>query len=86
MTCGKFRKEKEVKLLSDNEIKRISKSLAADYPAYQSVAPKVSGQSDGNYLLVYEKKEKTEDGLDLKRIVRVTVDSNGKILKISESR
>ena len=57
-----------------------------DYPQFAHTRPQVSERSDGSYLLVYEEKLRTGDGLSIMSRLRVVADANGEILKISVSR
>ena len=66
-------------------VDRINKTIYKDYPFYKGVKPKVT-ERGGELLLVYEKNEKTEDGLNLPMMLRVRADTEGKIKAISGSR
>lgn len=66
-------------------VDQISKTVYKDYPFYKGVKPKVSERS-GELLLVYEKNEKTEDGLTLPMQLRVKASADGKIKSVSGSR
>ena len=67
-------------------VDRINKTIYKDYPFYKGVKPKVTEQPGGLLLLVYEKNEKTEDGLNLPMMLRVRADAEGKIKAVSGSR
>lgn len=64
----------------------INQTVYQDYPYFRNINPKITETSDGKAVLVYEKKEKTADGVPIKLVLRVTADADGKILKISTSR
>ncbi|MBQ4514780.1 MAG: hypothetical protein II969_17435 [Anaerolineaceae bacterium] len=66
-------------------IEKINHEVYRDYPFYKGVKPKVSEQN-GGLLLVYEKSEKTADGLSLPMSLRVKADDTGKIKSVSGSR
>lgn len=66
-------------------VDRINKTIYKDYPFYKGVKPKVT-ERGGELLLVYEKNEKTEDGLNLPMMLRVRADTEGKIKAVSGSR
>lgn len=66
-------------------IDKINREIYRDYPFYKGVKPKVSEQN-GGLLLVYEKNEKTADGLSLPMSLRVKADDTGKIKSVSGSR
>ena len=65
-------------------IDKINKEIYRDYPFYKGVKPKVSENSKGELLLVYEKNEKTEDGLPMQ--LRVKADPQGGIRSVSGSK
>ena len=67
-------------------IDKINKEIYKAYPYWKGVKPKVSENAKGELLLVYEKNEKTEDGLNLPMILRVRADAEGKIKAVSGSR
>ena len=60
---------------------KVSRQIYREFPLYKGVKPKKSGST-----LIYEKKEKTEDGFEMKLTLRVTVDNEGNILQISGNR
>ena len=66
-------------------VDRINKTIYKDYPFYKGVKQKVT-ERGGELLLVYEKNEKTEDGLNLPMMLRVRADAEGKIKAVSGSR
>ena len=72
--------------LAKKKIDLINQKIYNDYPDYKNVGPRKTVQSDGKTALTYEKKEKTADGTDIKLLLRVTVDNEGKILKVSGSK
>mgnify|MGYP000037444778 CR=1 FL=1 len=67
-------------------IRAVAKKISGDYPQFAHTRPQVSERSDGSYLLVYEEKLRTGDGLSIMSRLRVVADANGEILKISVSR
>lgn len=67
-------------------VDKINKAVYRDYPFYKGVKPKVSENAKGDLLLVYEKSEKTEDGLSLPMQLRVKADSEGNIRSVSGSK
>ena len=66
-------------------VDKINKVIYKEYPFFKGVKPKVTDRG-GELLLVYEKNEKTEDGLNLPMMLRVRADSEGKIKAVSGSR
>mgnify|MGYP007069938408 CR=1 FL=1 len=67
-------------------VDKINKEVYRNYPFYKGVKPKVSENSKGELLLVYEKNEKTEDGLSLPMQLRVKADQQGGIHSVSGSK
>ncbi len=79
--------------MNDKQIKSITSKVSCQFPEVAGVQPKVRRQSGGGskstaatYLITYQGKSKTADGKSITRIVRVTANDSGKIIKISTSR
>ena len=79
--------------MNDKYLKSISSKISRQFPEVAKSKPKVqrqSGQksrsSTTTYLITYRGKAKTADGKSINRIVRVTADDSGKIIKITTSR
>jgi predicted nucleotide-binding protein len=79
--------------MNDKQLKSITAKITRQFPEVAGVQPKVrlqSGQksksSTATYLITYQGKSKAADGKSINRIVRVTANDNGKIIKISTSR
>lgn len=80
--------------MNDNYLKSISSRISRQFPEVSTSNPKIRRQSGKEaktsseksiYLITYRGKVKTADGKSINRIVRVTADDHGKILKISTS-
>lgn len=71
--------------MNDSLIQSVSRQVYQQFPEMRGCKPQ-SKTSGNNKLLVYETSVKTEDGKALRRTVRVTVNQNGEIIKISTSR
>jgi len=56
------------------------------FPEVSGKKPVKHNQPDGKTLLVFKGEGKSENGVKIPRIVRVLVDQNGKILKMTTSR
>ena len=67
-------------------VDKINKTVYRDYPFYKGVKPKVSENGNGDLLLIYEKNEKTADGLSLPMQLRVKADPQGGIRSVSGSK
>ena len=72
--------------ISRAKLDAVNKSVYRDYPAFKNVRPRQNSQTGGKTLLIYEKSERTADGLTIKLTLRVTVDAEGNILKVSASK
>jgi len=79
--------------MNDKSLKSISTKISRQFPEVAKSKPKVqrqSGQksksSTSTYLITYRGQAKTADGKSINRIVRVTADDGGKIIKITTSR
>jgi hypothetical protein len=76
--------------MNDKYLKSISSKISRQFPEVAKSKPKVqrqSGQkSTPTYLITYRGKAQTADGKTINRVVRVTADDGGKIIKITTSR
>ena len=79
--------------MNDKSLKSISSKVSQQFPEVAKSKPKVqrqSGQktksSTSTYLITYRGKALTADGKSIYRVVRVTADDDGKIIKITTSR
>ena len=86
MCFGFGKSEKRTEPEKKHSIEDVIREIGREHPLYKGVQPKSKVQSDGNTLLIFEKNEKTEDGLPINLTLRVTVSPAGKILKISGSK
>lgn len=74
-------------------LKSISIQVYKYFPELEGASPKVQPQTlskslaePRNFLIVYRRTIKTDQGKSLQRIVRVVATSQGKILKMTTSR
>lgn len=65
------------------EIEKINTDIGTK-PFKKAGIPFVEGKDI--WVATFKKREKTEEGLPINRVVRVTMDSTGKKLKITESK
>ena len=65
---------------------KVNKQIYKEYPFYKGVKPKVNELDNGDLLLVYEKSEKTEDGLVLPMQLRVKASADGTIRSVTGSK
>jgi hypothetical protein len=77
-------------MVDRNAISKINRKVSRKFPELSGTRPTVSRQSVPNgsfrYLLIYRAKVKLPGGKSLNRIVRVTTDARGRILRMSTSR
>ncbi len=71
--------------LSRESINRANDKVYQEHPEFNGVSPKVLSEGN-NFILSYETKMKTEDGLSLKMMLKASINIDGKILKISVSK
>jgi hypothetical protein len=81
--------------MNDKYLKSISTKIYRQFPEVDKSKPKVRRQAGhqvksnsgiSTYLITYRGRAKTPDGKSITRIVRVTADDRGKIIKITTSR
>jgi hypothetical protein len=79
--------------MDDRQLQSISSKVSRQFPEVAGARPQVKRQSSSKsksspvtYLITYRGKSKTADGKSITRIVRVTANDTGKILKMSTSR
>jgi hypothetical protein len=75
--------------LSNSQLATISQQIYQKFPELKGVSPQIQNQSTpksagngGHYLMIY--KGKTAQ--NIVRVVRVTADAKGRVLKMSTSR
>jgi hypothetical protein len=56
------------------------------FPEVAGKKPVRHSQPDGKTLLVFKGEAKTANGIKIPRVVRVLIDQNGKILKMTTSK
>ena len=64
----------------------VNQIIYAQHPYLDETTPEVSTLENKNSLLIYRGEVKTESEFVLPIILRVVVDQNGKIVKITTSR
>jgi len=77
-------------MVDRDAISEINKKVTRQFPELSGARPTVSRQAVPNgsfhYLLIYRGTVNLPGGRSMKRIVRVTTDDRGRILRISTSR
>ena len=80
--------------MDDKHLDSICKQIYKRFPEVSGSRPKVQAQklTSGNndtpsqYLMVFQGDQATADGKSIKRILRVVVSEQGRILKVTTSR
>jgi hypothetical protein len=76
--------------MKGDTVARISRQVVRTFPEMDGVHPTVraqdAGQSTDVYLLTYKGRVSLPTGKSMSRIVRVTADAGGRIIRISTSR
>jgi hypothetical protein len=77
--------------MDSKTINSVCSQIYRQFPEVNGVQPKVQPQSNSSqagstYLLIFKGTAKTADGKNLPRIVRATVNDQGKIIKVTTSR
>jgi hypothetical protein len=76
--------------MDSKTVNSVCSQIYRRFPEVNGVRPKVqsqaSPQAGSTYLLIFKGTATTADGKTLPRIVRATVDEQGKILKVTTSR
>lgn len=74
----------------DNTVKnKVNQTIYRRYPEVKDIKPaikKINGKDRDTYLFVYKRKIKSSPDNEVLKIIRVTTDQNGKILKVSVSK
>jgi hypothetical protein len=65
---------------------RICKDIYKQFPEVNGKKPKVRSQGSSHQLLIFHGAAETADGHRIPRTVRVVVDNNGSVTKITTSR
>ncbi|NPV85657.1 MAG: hypothetical protein HPY45_06565 [Anaerolineae bacterium] len=67
-------------------LESICKDIYQRFPEVNGVRPKVRKYETDSYLLIFQAKAQTSNGLSMQRTVRVVTDPSGKVKKVSTSR
>ncbi len=70
--------------LDHSAVEKINQRVYREYPEMRGAHPSISGEGD-RFTLVYKGTVSTPAG-PMSRVVRVTADANGKILRLSTSK
>ena len=68
-----------------NAIAKVNKHVYRKHPQFSKAVPKIKSSGD-NFQLSYSAKVPLPDGKTMKRNLRVTADSSGKVIKLSTSK
>ena len=64
----------------------ICKDIYKQFPEVNGIEPKIRQQGSSHHLLIFHGAAETADGRHIPRTVRVVVDDNGSITKVTTSR
>ena len=67
-------------------IDKVCAQIYRKYPEFKGKKPKIKAYAGSQQLLVFTIQVETADGKSMPRTIRVIVDENGKIGKITTSR
>ena len=67
-------------------IEKVNQEIYKQFPYLKECTPKVSSVENNNFQLIYMSEAKTENGFPIPLIVRVIVNADGKVIKLSTSR
>ena len=72
--------------MESDVIEKVCDQIYRNFPDFKGIKPKIKAYSDNLHLFIFSGKAETADGKTLPRTIRVVVDENGKIVKITTSR
>lgn len=72
--------------MNASAIRKVIDKVAAKYPKMAGKSPKISPQSEGNYLLVFKADDSLPNGKTINQILRVVADEEGNVKKMTSSR
>lgn len=72
--------------MDENAKSNVCSSVYRQFPEVRGVNPSVTNLPGDKFQLIFHGKSKTADGKTIERTVRVAVNPQGKILKLSTSR
>jgi len=72
--------------MDHNLVKTVCDQVYKQFPEVKGIKPDVSNYSSTQYLLIFKGKAKTSDDFDISPTIRVVVNQDGMINKISTSR
>jgi hypothetical protein len=67
-------------------IQKVCSEIYKRFPEVKGSLPDVTPQGKSNHLLIFHGSATTSDGHAIRRTVRVVVDENGQIKKVTTSR
>jgi len=67
-------------------LERICRDVYRKYPEVNGVHPRSRSNDAGGTVLIFETCAQTADGRPMRRTVRVTLNADGRVLKMSTSK
>lgn len=72
--------------MDKKNLDKICEQVYKKFPEVAGKRPKMQPRPNGEQLLIFTAKVKLESGMSMQRTVRVVVDENGNIRKMTTSR
>ena len=72
--------------MDDSAKSHVCSAVYRQFPEVRGANPSTSSLPGGKYQFIFHGKGQTANGKIIDRVVRVTADENGKILKMTTSR
>lgn len=72
--------------MSESIKEKVSKKVYRQFPELAGKSPSLSSRPGGETLYTYKGNVKLPNGKSMSRVVRVVVNENGRILKLTSSR
>lgn len=67
-------------------IEKVNRKVFRQFPELEGKSPSISSRPDGESLYTYKGSVDLPNGKSMSRVVRVVVNENGRILKLTSSR
>ena len=72
--------------MSNELIEKVNREIYKKFPNMAGINPKITQQPGNKILLIYKSSGELPGGKTLSQAIRVVVDSNGEVCKITSSR
>jgi|YNPBryantNP2012_1023418.scaffolds.fasta_scaffold165900_2 hypothetical protein len=72
--------------LKSHSLQKACYEVYQRFPAIKGVLPRVQSYAQSRFLLIFENRATTSNGRTLSQVIRVVIDAEGTIKKITTSR